>query len=202
MSSSIKFAAGFALALTLVAGCAKDKDESEAAAKNEGPRPSFFEESSETTTATVEAIDQATRQVTLKNSDGESVTLTAGPEVENLAQVRVGDRVEAEYYESIAVNVNAPGAASAEPAVDVRQAAARTAEPGEKPAGIAARHVTITATVERIDPAKQTVTLRGPAGNLRTVKVPDRKKLDALKVGDVAAITYTEALAVALKPAP
>jgi hypothetical protein len=60
MSSSIKFAAGLTLTLFFVAGCAKDKDESDATARGEGPKPSYFEERAETTTATVEAIDQAT----------------------------------------------------------------------------------------------------------------------------------------------
>ena len=41
--------------------------------------------------ATVEAIDQSTRMVTLKGSKGNSVTFKASDEVKNLAQVKVGD---------------------------------------------------------------------------------------------------------------
>src|SRR5512135_1538941 len=44
-------------------------------------------------TATVEAIDQKTREVTLKGPKGNTITFTAGPEVKNLAQVQKGDQV-------------------------------------------------------------------------------------------------------------
>ena len=42
--------------------------------------------------ATVEAVDAAKRQVTLKGPKGNVVPLTVGPDVRNLAQVKVGDR--------------------------------------------------------------------------------------------------------------
>jgi hypothetical protein len=44
--------------------------------------------------ATVTAIDQSTRMVTLKGPKGDSVTFKASEEVRNLAQVKVGDEVK------------------------------------------------------------------------------------------------------------
>jgi len=203
MSTAIRSAAftllvGFAV-VAIAAGCNKDKDEAAAsAAGGSGAKPSYFEEGTATATATVESVNPQTRQITLRNEAGESYTLIAGPEVQNFDQVRAGDRVEAEYYESIALNVRAPGAAPADN--EIRQAAARTAEPGEKPAGIAAQHVTVTATVTAVDKKKQTVSLKGPQGNVRKVKVRNPKNLENLAVGDQVVITYTEALAVAVRP--
>src|SRR5687768_7023595 len=59
--------------------------------------------------ATVEEIDQDTRMVTLRGSDGETVSFRAGDSVRNLAQVKKGDLVTASYYESIAVRLRKPG---------------------------------------------------------------------------------------------
>ena len=62
-------------------------------------------------TATVEAVDQSTRMVTLKGSKGDELTFKAGEEVRNLAQVHVGDEVKFAYYESLAVRVLKEGEA-------------------------------------------------------------------------------------------
>ncbi len=76
-----------------------------------------------------------------------------------------------------------------------------TAKPGEKPAGVAISQKTITATVEAIDTKKPSVTLKGPEGNLVTVKVKNPKHLENVKVGDQVVITYTEALAISVHKA-
>src|SRR4051812_11559106 len=136
-------------------GCAKD--EKQAAA---GPKPSRFMEQKQTMTATVEAVDPKTRMVTLRGNGGESATFRAGEKVRNLDQVKVGDRVAVDYYESLAIKVLPPG----EAVNDVRSGADR-AEPGEKPGGMVAQHTTVTAVVEQIDKKNSTVTLRGPKGN-------------------------------------
>jgi Cu/Ag efflux protein CusF len=57
--------------------------------------------------------------------------------------------------------------------------------PGEK--------VTITATVEAIDHAARTLTLKGPKGNYVDVVVPeDVKRFNEVKVGDTLTSTYYE----------
>jgi Cu/Ag efflux protein CusF len=42
-------------------------------------------------TGTVEAIDAATRAVTIKKADGTYVTTVAGPEITRFSEVKVGD---------------------------------------------------------------------------------------------------------------
>src|SRR6478752_6605457 len=56
-------------------------------------------------TATVDAIDQATRSVTLKDSKGEKHTFIASDEVRNLDQVKKGDVVTIEYGQAVAVRL-------------------------------------------------------------------------------------------------
>jgi len=55
--------------------------------------------------ATVEAIDPATRQVTLKGPRGDLNTVTAGPELRNFEQIKVGDQIKALYTEAVALSV-------------------------------------------------------------------------------------------------
>jgi hypothetical protein len=147
-----------------------------------------------TLTGTVEAVDLANRVVTIKGSKGRTVELKVGEEAKNLDQVKVGDKVVAKYYESIAFRMKKPGEAEG---TTTEQAVAR-AKPGEVPAGVVANQVTVTATIMDISPKKTYVTLKGPEGKTVDVKVMDPKNIEGLKVGDQVVITYTQALAIAL----
>lgn len=143
--------------------------------------------------ATVEAIDLATREITLKGPKGNVFPVTVGPEVKNLAEVKVGDEVVAEYYQGLALSL-APADASLSLS---EESAAVRAEPGEQPAGAVMRQVTAVARVEAIDAATSTVTLRGPKGNAVDIEVP-AEALQKVKVGDLVQAVYSEALAVSV----
>ena len=62
------------------------------------------------------------------------------------------------------------------------------------------RALTITATISAFDPARGTVTLTGPQGRSQTFKVHRPAELEKLRVGDLVDITYSEALAVGVRP--
>src|SRR5437016_6893884 len=98
--------------------------------------------------ATITAIDAATRAVTLKGPQGKEITITAGPEVKNFAQMKVGDQVNAEYVEALTLELKKGSTA---PVGRTDQAAAGAAKPGERPAGLVGRQVTITAEVVGVD---------------------------------------------------
>ena len=146
-------------------------------------------------TATVVAVDLQNRYVTLKGPDGELRDIKVGEEAVNLPQVKVGDLVTVKFYESIAVEVIKPGTAmgAGETTAIVR------AKPGEMPGGMAARQVSVTATITAIDKQKSTMTLKGPEGKLVNVQVQDPANLEKVKVGDELMITYTEALAISVE---
>jgi len=149
--------------------------------------------------ATVVAIDQTTRMVTLRAADGQLNTVRVDSSVRNLSQVRKGDEVVATYYESVAVQVKKPG--EAEPGVSTSADAAR-AQHGELPAGAVAETTTIVATVTKIDHKHQSVTLRGADGTMKTVDVRNPAHLEKLKVGDLVELSLTEALAIQVEKAP
>ena len=148
------------------------------------------------THATVEAIDHKTRVVTVKGPEGNTSTFRVDDSVKNLDQVKVGDRITVDYYQSLAMEVVKVGTAQSgqESVVD-------TAEPGEKPAIATAKKTTIVATIEAIDRAAPSITLKDSKGNVTKVKVRHPERLKLVKVGDTLKITYREAIAVAVEPA-
>lgn len=156
-------------------------------------RPAMMEERTVTMESTVTAINHETRQVTLQNTAGESVTFIASDEVRNLAQVDVGDKVLVEYIEAIEIQVMGPEEAQLGTA---EISAATRAEPGEKPAGAEITETTVIVVIEAINKENETVTLKGPEGNSKTVKVRNPANLEKVAVGDKVMITYTESLAV------
>jgi hypothetical protein len=149
-------------------------------------------------TATVEAIDHATRIVTLKGPKGNSVTFKASDEVRNLAQVKAGDEVKFAYYESLAVRVLNKGEAF--PAASESSEAAR-AKKGDMPSGVVGKEMTANVTITAIDKATKTATLKREDGKSVTLTPLRPEKLDEVKVGDRLVLTYTEAVAIKVEKA-
>jgi Cu/Ag efflux protein CusF len=148
-------------------------------------------------TATVEDINQATREVTLKDTQsGAKVSFIAGPDVKNLAQVHKGDIVTIAYGEAIGVKLEKTTSTVRERTITE---SGKTAKPGEKPGAMAVREVNVVASVEKIE--KDHVTLRGPEHTV-TVKVQDPAILKSVKVGDFVRAVYTEAVAISVDKAP
>ncbi|MGD0229503.1 MAG: hypothetical protein ABSC19_03980 [Syntrophorhabdales bacterium] len=148
-----------------------------------------------TARATVESVDMKNRVVTLRGPEGKAFSVKVGEDVRNLSQVKPGDRVMVQYYESIALQMVKPGE---RPMTSVTETTRRVA-PGQQPGGSRIEQITTTATIQSIDRKTSEVTLRGPAGNLVTVKARDPKNLEGVKVGDQIEITYTQSLAISLE---
>jgi hypothetical protein len=144
-------------------------------------------------TATVEAVDQDKRTVTLKGPKGRTVMLKVGPDAKNFDQIKVGDKVKGKFLDSIALFVRKSGA----PPDAAEMQAVSVAPRGQKPMAMAVDTVEITAKVEKVDYKKRLITLKGPDGQMKTIKVDTRvKKLGAVKVGDEIVLRHTEAIAL------
>jgi hypothetical protein len=146
-------------------------------------------------TATVTAVDAATRKVTLVTPDGKQNTVTAGPDVVNFSQIQVGDQVKATVAEQLVVFVRKLG----EPSNDGAAAAIALAPVGAKPGVLMANTVEVTAKVEALDLAHRKATLRFPDGTSKTLSV--RKDVDMTKgkIGDDVVFRTTEALAITVE---
>lgn len=149
--------------------------------------------------AQVVGIDKATRTVTLKGPKGNVVDIVAGDEVKNFDQIKLGDLVVARYAEALTLELRKTKSDSGD--VAVREQAAK-AKPGERPAVAGGRQITAIADVTAVDPKKSTITLKGPRGNEVTLNVQNPDQFKVVKKGDQVEVTYTEALALSVEPAP
>ncbi|HCW18975.1 MULTISPECIES: hypothetical protein [Achromobacter] len=151
-----------------------------------------------TASGKVTAVDPATRTITLQGANGNTVDVLAGPEVRNFQQIKPGDTLTLDYYESVAVDVRPAG--SGAPEVVTETAANRSAK-GAKPGGAMGRQTTITAAIWHINKSANLVTLKGPQGGMRTIQVKDpamQARLQQLKEGDLVDFTITQAVAAAI----
>jgi hypothetical protein len=144
----------------------------------------------------ISAIDREKRSVTLKNADGETKMVQVPSDVKAYDTLKVGDHVDIDYYESVAIKVLPKGSKTA-----VTESTSRTPM-GQGGVATGARETTISAEIVSIDPKANKVTIKGPQGNTHTVSVSDpdmQKKLPSLKVGQVVQMTYTEAIAASIR---
>ena len=162
--------------------------------------PSFLAEQVAEATATVTALDQAKRLISLKADDGREFTVEAGEEVRNFSQIEVGDEVTVQYYQALAADVTKAEASNQPGAVLL---GARAAE-GARPAGGLGTVYTAIVTIDSVDTAKDTVSFTGPEGKKHETKVErdeGREFISQLKPGDRVQLTYGEAWAIAVAPA-
>jgi len=149
-----------------------------------------------TTTATIDAIEQSTREVTFKKPDGTHTTVRVPPDVTRFSSLKVGDTITARYYENLVVRLKLPGEAAVNTSADAITPAA-----GAKPGGTAAAQRTITATITAIDQNVPSITFAGPNGWSYSSKVQDKNALAKVKVGDKVDITWTDALLISFDDA-
>ena len=143
-------------------------------------------------TATVAAIDRASRKITLVDAAGIKKTVKAGPEVINFDQIQVGDQLKITATEELVVYVAGAG----EPPADGGAQLVALAPKGAKPGAIMAETTRVTAKVTAIDAEHHKATLQFEDGTTRTVAVRPDVDLRKRKVGDSVVIRITEALAI------
>ena len=185
-----RYAVGLAAALML-AGCAE---------MGVGQRETATEETLLTATATVSAVDQTTRQVTLTdNAGGGTFTVVAGPEVRNLPQIAAGDQVTVDYYQATTLSMADP----ADPGDPVAGVVAGRAPEGSRPAAGAVVSESMVVTVESYDPDSGLAIFRTPDNFTRRAVVPPELRSFAAQQGPGARVmvTFTEALAVTITEA-
>lgn len=148
------------------------------------------------TTATVTKLDKSARTMGIKTENGEETTIEVPPAVKQFDKLAVGDKIDLDYYRSMTVSM-APSGSKA----GMSERKGRMVDVG---GGVRGREVTMTAEVVSVDPAANTVTFKGPKGNIRTVNVQSpalQAKLPSLKPGQVVQFDWVEAVAASIQPA-
>lgn len=179
-------------AAVLLAGCA---------GLGTGGRQPTSQETLITTSATVDAVDQRSRVVTLTdNADGTRFQVVAGPEVRNLAQVAPGDQVSVDFYSATTVAMASPGDSGADIGA---VGAARTPE-GALPGGLAVATRSLVVTLVSYDSGSGLAIFRTPDGFTRQTVVPPefRSFASGLQRGARVAVTMTDAVAVSVTETP
>ncbi len=196
----LKVVASMLLAM-LCAGCAKEAvpppvaGEAVAQSENAKEEIQYVEIS-----ARVVSIDYKKRLLTLQGPEGATETVTVGPEVQRLKEIKKGDLVVAQYIRSLLLEVREPTAEEKKNQKDVMIVAGK-ADASQPPMAGAGAAVQTVVKVTRIDHAAKTVTVKGPKGKTLTVKAKDPKNLEKIKVGDTIVVTYSEAFAIGVEPA-
>ena len=150
--------------------------------------------------AVVKSVDTKKREITVVGPDKKTETFDVDPVVKRLSEIKPGDKIVLQFFQSIAFELREPTAEERKaPKVVVESAAINDAD---LPPGLgAARAIRAIATIEEIDRGKQTVKIKGPEGRVLEVHVIEPKNLERLKLGDTVAVTYTEGLAIGINPA-
>ena len=164
------------------------------------PKPMETIEDTVEVSATVEKVDVLNRLLSLKTESGEVTTIEVGPEVQNLVQIRPGDRVVARYRQAIGATIS-KDAAGQPVTVDYD---ADKAKLGQKPSARASATTNVPVTIKAVDTKTNQVTFHGSDGLVRvfTVQTPQAKEfIKQLKPGDTVVVTFTEALALSVEPA-
>jgi hypothetical protein len=184
-----------AIAATLLLGCAQMPG-----MPGMSGTPSRTSESIVTASALVEAVDYDTRTVQLRDdANGESFTVVAGDEVRNLDQVQPGDRVELDYYESVAVGMALPE----DSGESITSVVTGRAPEGALPGGLAAVTTSLVVQFISYDPNTALATYVAPDGITRRSTVPPdlRTFAEQRRRGDRIVVTVTEAVAVGITEA-
>jgi hypothetical protein len=148
--------------------------------------------------ATVTAIDAATRSVTVVSPNGATATFECGTNVINFDQIHVGDQIRATLTKEFAVFLRPAD----ELARDGRAGVIALPAKGDKPGIATADTMEVTATVKAVDLQRHEATLLFPDGNTKTVPVRPDVDLTKAKLGQQVVIRSTRTMALLVEKPP
>ena len=151
-------------------------------------------------TGTITDIDHATREMTLKGPEGNLETFVVDKKVQRFNEAKVGDKVSMDYYLGYDAEVRKPTADEERNPLVVLETSRRAGSEAA-PAAHDTRRIRAVVTIEGLDRAAQTLTVKGPRGKYFVTRVADPSRLEQVKIGDTILMTFTESTAISLKPA-
>lgn len=164
------------------------------------PMPSQSMSQKMSASATVEKVDIKKRELSLKDEQGNTFMVEVPESVSRFENIKKGDKVDIDYYESVALSLKKPEKGE-KPSASETMISGRAA--GNLPGGMMGRKITATAMVTKVDVANNKVSIKAPDGKMDTITVSDpglQSDLGKLKKGDRINATYTEAMAITVSP--
>ena len=143
-------------------------------------------------------INLETREVTLRNDQGEEVTIAAPEKVTRLEDHSVGDMLIMEYLTSMAGEMRQPTEEElANPWVEI--SADAVSFDVTHPAVGSARQFRSVATIKALDRQARTAVIEDARGRSHTIRDVKTEKFDGVSVGDVGIVVFTEAVAISVQ---
>jgi hypothetical protein len=149
-----------------------------------------------TRTAIVEAVDVDRRNVTLRYPDGTVAGYFCRPEVRNIGQIKIGDKVTLTNTKETIVALGKGGRL---PGTSAPTGIERAPE-GAKPGGKIVDAIDFSGKIVEVDARNREVILHtGAAGVLKAVKVNRDVNLSMVKRGDDAEVRITQVTTIAVE---
>lgn len=149
-------------------------------------------------TLTVREIDRDARSFDV-TGDGQRFTLRVSEAVQNFDQIEIGDKLNVDYVESVAVSMADPEDAGETLALE----GAATAAPGEKPGIAGGEFVSTVVEFVSYDPGTKNALVKTSDGDFFATKVPrEMRRFAKSRVpGDRIEVDVITAMAVSISPA-
>ena len=139
-------------------------------------------------------VDTGRKLVTLEGPKGGRVTVWV-QNPDNLRAAKVGDPFAARFYDVVTIRKKKPG----ENVQNATTVGVWTTNPLGVPGGSRAQQTTALVTVDAIDQANGTATVKAADGTTQTVKARNPQNLKRLKVGDELVVVNYRAVAISLR---
>ena len=139
-------------------------------------------------------VDTAKSMVTLEGPEGQKATFVV-QNPDNLKAAKVGEPFSARYYDIVTIRKKKAG----ENVQEATTAGVWTTNPLGVPGGSRAVQATMVVTVEAIDEANGTVTVKAADGTTKTVKARHPEMLKQIKAGDQLVLALYRAIAISLQ---
>jgi hypothetical protein len=141
-------------------------------------------------------VNKAEKEVTLELQDGREVTVNVQNPY-NLEAAKVGTPFVARYYEVVTIRKKRPG--ESVPAASLKGGIA-TAQTAGTPGAVGEVQGRVLVTVDAINEANGTVTVKAADGTVETVKARNPQNLKRIKAGDELVVTVSRAIGITLQP--
>jgi len=139
-------------------------------------------------------VDTAKSMVTLEGPEGQKATFVV-QNPDNLKAAKVGEPFSARYYDIVTIRKKKAG----ENVQEATTAGVWTTNPLGVPGGSRAVQETLVVTVEAIDEANGTVTVKAADGTTKTVMAQHPEMLKQIKAGDQLVLALYRAIAISLQ---
>jgi Cu/Ag efflux protein CusF len=186
-----------AFALSILALCVAAAAFAAEPAKPQHKKPNPVTQShTETTKATIEAIQHDARLVTLKSEAGDYETIYVSKNIKRFDELQVGQTVTFKYTEAVVYELRKAGEAAPASSVSKQQVESHHTP---KPSGTVSQRETATVMVKSADAKTGALSVTTEEGHTTSLLVKDKNKLKDVHPGDKIVITYTDALAVSVE---